>query len=656
MSESRRHKITSTMQLLWYASLLPALVMAETSKRAAPNCGGDVKPVAIPLKNITISTDFNIQSLHRCLPISYGGSDQSRLCTGIGTNLNNTVVSGNKPDSNVFVCDPARDKFIKDQAGTPDYRSCLAFRGGLYDLKNGFVESQNNRPWTNGSVDNSGFDVVNQPEYRAKNIDPFGNLTNGWDQINFGGKSMKGYPLIVIDTYKFNFGTAAIGLATESTFLNLGVETKQIPARAWGLEYGRMEDTIGEFVVGGYNGDKFNIAEATEFPVFKNKDIPCPLQVRVKSMTWGKNKELLDSGPFDACVEPTYHTTVMPLAVQKKWNEAWVDKLNWEFVASSWEHYDYNVTDDSRIPTEDIVITLDNGFTVNMPATNFWNPYREAVKATGAWKYTDGKITTRVGHAGFGEDKENNKPERDPVVGYLGGPFLSQLYLAVNYEDSKWYLQHFKNPQGRPIGQSYQEPQNLQILGCENVGSGKKGLAKWKIAVIVVFGLLALIGILVLVLWLLKRAHKKRDADAAAALAANSRPEEQSVGGPGAAGAYGYADKSGVAPVTRSETAYSEVPGSPYNGGTWSAVSPPTSPPPGSIAPAYSEIYGTERASTVPSQAGHGNWSSWGSPSPNSPQAPTATGFAPVEMAGDERIAEMGTTPVGGHGGFSEKR
>src|SRR5690606_38967506 len=142
---------------------------------------------------------------------------------------------------------------------------------------------------------------------------------------------------------------------------------------------------------------------------------------------------------------------------------------------------------------------------------------------------------------------------------------------------------------------------------------------------------------------------------AAAALAANTRSEDAAGTNPGVAGAYGYNAKPAISPVTRSETAYSEVAGSPYNGGAWSSVSPPTSPPPGGNAPAYSEIYGTQRTSTVPSQTSHGHWNIGGSPqtSPGLPDGPTATGFAPVEMAGDERIAEMGSTPAEK---FSEKK
>jgi hypothetical protein len=94
------------------------------------------------------------------------------------------------------------------------------------------------------------------------------------------------------------YSTGVIGLATDSAFLKSAVKAKQIPSRSWGFEYGKMEGTEGELVLGGYNADKLNKAKAFEVDVFPNRNIPCPLQVQVKSLTWGKNNEFLNASKF----------------------------------------------------------------------------------------------------------------------------------------------------------------------------------------------------------------------------------------------------------------------------------------------------------------------------------------------------------------------
>lgn len=81
-----------------------------------------------------------------------------------------------------------------------------------------------------------------------------------------------------------------IGLASDSSFLEVLVEKNQSPSRSWSLDYGlnaAENFTPGELVIGGYNRQKGSADDFEDFEVFKDKSKPCPLQVQVNKINWG---------------------------------------------------------------------------------------------------------------------------------------------------------------------------------------------------------------------------------------------------------------------------------------------------------------------------------------------------------------------------------
>lgn len=81
-------------------------------------------------------------------------------------------------------------------------------------------------------------------------------------------------------------------MATNSVFLKSMVSTGNSPSMSWSYDVRSSAigtEVEGEFIVGGYNTDKVSYHDFTNYTVFENKAIPCPLQVKVKRISWGDN-------------------------------------------------------------------------------------------------------------------------------------------------------------------------------------------------------------------------------------------------------------------------------------------------------------------------------------------------------------------------------
>lgn len=187
-----------------------------------------------------------------------------------------------------------------------------------------------------------------------------------------------------------------IGLASSSVFLKAATEDGHAPSRSWGFDYGSSNDINdpGELVIGGYNSEKASYEDFTNYTVFPDRNAPCPLQVQVKGFKWGKSDLMEGQGmhgllepkgfpvltalldPFMACIEPAYWSMIMPLAIQNNWNKTLIDS-GFVPLEQTWEYFKYNTTSESSFPTENIQITLDKGFTIDIPPNQF---YEDAVK------------------------------------------------------------------------------------------------------------------------------------------------------------------------------------------------------------------------------------------------------------------------------------
>ncbi|KAI5778626.1 hypothetical protein EDC01DRAFT_756865 [Geopyxis carbonaria] len=570
----------------------------------AVNC--DVEPTALAFGNVTTLTYPDVYAAFRCFQIQVGDA-RKPLAVGFGTTHNATFISNS---DNVNMCN----------SSSPGYKGCVWWRGGLYNINgsdSSFTKDMETFPNVNGTVSNAGFDFLNRDKYAAEQVDPISSFPRGWDQLSFGDKTIDGYPLSIIDNGSFPFSVGVIGMASDSVFLKMAVETKKIPSKSFGFDFGRTDlskgQTAGELVLGGYNDGRVKSwKDSSNRTIFKDKDKPCPLQVTVKRMSWGKDSEYLDiTEPFMACVEPSYHTTIMPLNVQKAWNETFKNTLDYKFMGwptgATWEYLNYNKTKTSLdVPADDIVIELDDGFTVNIPSGEFWKPAKKPNDIDGGWTPIPGTISTFIGNAGFGDN--------EPLLHFLGGPFLSQVYLAVDYESNKFSLAHSTRPDtGNP-------PSELHQLGCDSASAAttttapKKSTSTGTIAGAAVGGVVGL-ALIAAGIFLFLRRRKQQHAATAVPTAPpandsdSAKAEQQYAQSPGSPNAppYDYAmspvptgwspstttGTGGVSAMTPQQEWPAELPTSAYAAELGTEARSPTGPGMGS-PPMRSPTMGSE--------------------------------------------------------------
>ncbi|KAH0610742.1 uncharacterized protein H6S33_011169 [Morchella sextelata] len=430
-----------------FAGLLLSSLFIGAEAAAAKNCS--VVPTAIPFTNVTVLFAPDRSAAHRSMAW-VAGSQNVALGMQVGTTLNSSFM----PESSV--CTANID------------RGCVFWRGGIFDL-------QSSKSWRyedrtegyNASRRNAGWDYLNEAQYAGS--DPISAFPRGWDNFQiqlYNGDKMEldGYPMVAIDNGSFPFGQGMIGLASDSSFLEVLVEKNQSPSRSWSLDYGlsSVENFApGELVIGGYNRQKAAADDFEDFEVFKDKSKPCPLQVQVNKINWGTADLMADQEPFMACIEPAYWTTIMPITVRENFNRTMLTGGNVSFVDSTWEYLLYNNSDPTQLPAGDIYIELSTGFNVTIPRTEWIFPATTVNLTEGRWDIIPDRIQTTIGNAGFAKDVE-------PKLPFLGAPFLSQVYLRVDYESNRFGLAHIKRDDaaGNP---------SLVRLGCDSYDGPNDG-------------------------------------------------------------------------------------------------------------------------------------------------------------------------------------
>ena len=239
-----------------------------------------------------------------------------------------------------------------------------------------------------------------------------------------------------------------LGLASDSRFLDEAVAAGLAPSHSWGLDYGAA-DKAGEFILGGYNAAKVDTKTWNEWPINADLAIPCPLQIKIKSMSF--LGEQLNTDSFNACLEPAMWTMILPVEVQENFNNTLLQSNNvLDWVATTWEYFYYKTSKLKEDPFDSgMEVELEDGMKVTIPASELFTKRKNLVP-TGGWNETNNQYQVLLGTAAFSDGRE-------PIV-QLGAPFLSQLYLAVDYEYNRLNI--------GPIIRGGDSAEKLETLGC----------------------------------------------------------------------------------------------------------------------------------------------------------------------------------------------
>ncbi|KAI5838382.1 aspartic peptidase domain-containing protein [Morchella snyderi] len=377
-------------------SLLPSLITAE-------NCSS--LPLALPITNVTLSTSH----IRRGIAASLGTPPQD-FSMRFSASLNSTVftTSTNCVDSS-----------------TSTENRCIVVKGGVYDR-------DNSNTWS-GPMTKQEFLKVAAAD-TLKTVDTLGEET-----LKIGGVTVTSLPIGVEDGT--DIGTSSLGLAINSSLVDVMVDAGDIPSRMWGVDYGWVGATSdtwadGEMVLGGY--DKARVKNdklySQAFPENLADSDGCALIVYITGITMKNSTDSLDlmeskGDSLRACVSPEYDLMTMPYDLFKVFNDAMGDVYEnrttgdfylWGFESDNAKGYD-----------GDMEIKFSTGLTVTIPNHQLILPYRDYDKNGKAYIKNAKQNVLMINS--LQQVNENDLP-------LLGLPFLSSAYLVVDPDQGRFLL------------------------------------------------------------------------------------------------------------------------------------------------------------------------------------------------------------------------
>lgn len=264
-------------------------------------------------------------------------------------------------------------------------------------------------------------------------------VIRGYDLASFGPSvSVPGFPLeIWSDSTSSN--RSSLGLGINSSVISSLVRANVAPSPELGLFYGSRSiqyPSNGEMVIGGYNSGLVNGTFSNFSLGSSYLDQPCPLQVLLKDVVVttsnGTRTSIMpDPGArVPACVNPVENAFQFTPAMYKVWAGLTQHPSNPPPDGSkNFTDQTYPLANEALI--DELIITLEGGYKVTIPHFELVTLER-GVNAQGLYDVINSSriqaaVTSNGGRFNF------------PV---LGGVFLSQNYLKVDYSHKIFSLAH----------------------------------------------------------------------------------------------------------------------------------------------------------------------------------------------------------------------
>ncbi|KAK1982859.1 hypothetical protein LZ30DRAFT_780985 [Colletotrichum cereale] len=342
---------------------------------------------------------------NRGLKLTLGGQLQGMR---MSTMLNNTRVR------NSLDC-PANDTFA--------FIGCQGSSGSVYDTTRGsFSQVINIQDWNVTTIDQ-------QPNNGEATV------LHGYDAANFtdGPAVAFGYPFEVWADYDA-MNKSAVAFGPNSSTLESFVRNELAPTRSFSLDYGstsELHPRDGQLIVGGYNEARFNDSRVSNFRMWgANAPVACPLQVTIADIIL-TNKDgdhpLTDPGVrVAACIDTVHNSFKFTPAMFGKFQ-----KLG-NHVKSDGEDFDESDFPMDREPLiGTLTVKLTNGYTTVIPHYELVNHVR-GTDSRGKYAVLNNTRLSTTVESGISDLGEN--------VPILGGVFLSQNYLHVDYDAGSFWL------------------------------------------------------------------------------------------------------------------------------------------------------------------------------------------------------------------------
>ncbi|KAI9858399.1 MAG: hypothetical protein M1813_007503 [Trichoglossum hirsutum] len=379
--------------------LLSILLLALGAR--ANNCS--VKPLSLSITNVTLSDGI---AINRGIFLQVG---TQVLGLRLTTNLNNTGLR------NVRDC----------ELGSPTNRSaCLGSSGSIF-------APQDSNTWQQVGLDEFAANV--------STIDPHAKgeaVIVGYDTVKFNEKvRVEGYPLEIWSNLT-STNRSGLALGTGSSFLKKLLSVSAVPSRAFGIFYGSRSQSLstdGVLTVGGLDFARVkgqgwsNHSTGTQ-----NLDYPCPLQVRIRDIrlnnTQGSFSLLADPQlTVPACIDPLQNAFTFTQAIYDRWANLTKHPANGSLPGEpAFTSQTYPKDREPLIGT--LTVTLDDGFETVIPHYELLSEER-GTDIQGKYSVVN---ASRIMAAVSNDDA--------PSVPILGGVYLSQNYLYVDYDKGTFHL------------------------------------------------------------------------------------------------------------------------------------------------------------------------------------------------------------------------
>ncbi|GKT58437.1 aspartic-type endopeptidase [Colletotrichum tofieldiae] len=359
-----------------------------------------------PWRVLTLNVTFpNGIGANRGLKLTLGGQVQGMRMSTI---LNNTRVR------NILDCpDNTTYAFV----------GCQGASGSVYDTTRGsFSQVVNIHDWNVTIVD-------------AQPDDGYTTVLHGYDVANFTDAPAVafGYPFEVWADYD-SMNKSALAFGPNSSTLESFVRNRLAPAASFSMDYGSTSELYprdGQLIIGGYNEARFNDSKVTKFPLWgANAPVPCPLQVTVSDIIL-TNKDgdhsLFSPGVrVAACIDPVQNSFTFTPAMFDKFQKL-----------GNHTESDGKAFNGSEFPTNrepllgSLTIKLSNGYTSVIPHYELVSHVRGTDSRGKYAVLNNTRISTTVS-SGLSDLGDN--------IPILGGVFLSQNYLHVDYNAGNFWL------------------------------------------------------------------------------------------------------------------------------------------------------------------------------------------------------------------------
>ncbi|KAI9867414.1 MAG: hypothetical protein M1813_008972 [Trichoglossum hirsutum] len=381
----------SNINALLYLPIALGLILG-TARLADGKCS--VKPLVLPLKNNTL--DDGVAG-NRGIPVNLGGQPQGFRVT---FSLDNTRVRNGR--------DCGSQGNVTAQSG------CEGASGGVFDIDKSFEKAPDGK-------------------WDVPSIDPLpagATVSQGYSLATFtGGLQIQDFPFEVWSDAKSS-NRSGFALGRNSSVLKRFLDAAAVPSTVLGIFFGsRSQDQSvdGSLVIGGYDRSRVK-GSFTNFTIAQYlPNASCPLQVQVKDV------QLSGSNGSHSLFADSGGTVTMTACIDALQNQFTFTRSMYDRFASLTNHPSspdfgpqiYPVESEPLIDT--VIITLSNGYRSVIPHYEFVSRER-GTDAEGKYAVVN---TSRLMIAAGGDDT---------MLPTLGGVFLSQNYLLVDYERNMFGL------------------------------------------------------------------------------------------------------------------------------------------------------------------------------------------------------------------------